>query len=116
MAAPIRIGTLDATEASDLVQALAARGLIGRPVGANGDRWVEVSEAREETHRLLADVTDAVATWLAEHERESIDVEVEGRLQHVSARADLRDALRARIRARARTEGSSSGGEAQPSG
>ena len=29
MAAPIRIGRLDATEASDLVHALAARGLIG---------------------------------------------------------------------------------------
>lgn len=116
MAAPIRIGTLDATEASDLVQALAARGLIGRPVGTEGDRWVEVSEAHEETRRLLADVTDAVAIWLAEHERESIDIEVEGRVQHVRARDDLRDALRARLRARARAEGSSSGEEAKPSG
>jgi hypothetical protein len=115
VSAPIRIGTLDATEASDLVHALAARGLIGRTVGTDGERWVEVSEAREETRRLLADVTDAVSTWLAEHERTSIDIEVEGQVVHVSARDDLRDVLRARLRIRARAEGSGSGGP-QPSG
>ena len=106
MAAPIRIGTLDATEASDLVHALAARGLIGRPVAAESQRWVEVSEAHEETSRLLADVTDAVSTWLGEHERSSIEVEVEGRVVRISARDDLRDVLRARLRVTARSEGS----------
>lgn len=106
MAAPIRIGMLDATEASDLVHALAARGLIGRPVAAESERWVEVCEAHEDTSRLLADVTDAVSTWLAEHERPAVDVEVEGRVLRVSARDDLRDVLRARLRVRARTEGS----------
>lgn len=106
MAAPIRIGTLDATEASDLVHALAARGLIGRPVTTESERWVEVCEVHEETNRLLADVTDAVSTWLAEHERSSIDVEVEGRVVRMSTRDDLRDVLRARLRVKARTEGS----------
>jgi hypothetical protein len=116
VAAPIRIGTLDATEASDLVQALAARGLIGRPVGAVGSRWVEVNEAREETHRLLHDVTEAVAIWLAENERPTLDIEVEGRVHHVSAQADLRDALRAQLRVKARTRGRGGGGAAPPSG
>lgn len=106
MAAPIRIGTLDATESSDLVHALAARGLIGRTVAAETERWVEVSEAHEETKRLLADVTDAVSTWLAEHERSTVDVEVEGRVVRVSARDDLRDVLRAQLRVTARSEGS----------
>lgn len=115
MSAPIRIGMLDATEASDLVHALAARGLIGREVGADGERWVEVSEAHEETRRLLADVTDAVSTWLAEHERVTVDIEVEGQVVHVSARDDLRDVLQARLRTRTRAEGSGSGGP-QPSG
>jgi hypothetical protein len=115
VAVPIRIGTLDATEANDLVHALAARGLIGRMVGTDGERWVEVSEAHEETRRLLADVTDAVSTWLTEHERQSVDIEVEGQVVHVSARDDLRDALRARLRIRARAEGTGGGG-AQPSG
>lgn len=114
MSAPIRIGTLDATEASDLVHALAARGLIGRAVGADGERWVEVSEPREETRRLLADVIDAVSTWLSEHERASVDIEVEGQVVHVRARDDLRDVLRARLRVSARTKGSGSGGP-QPS-
>jgi len=115
VSAPIRIGTLDATEASDLVHALAARGLIGRAVGAEGERWVEVSEAREETRRLLADVTNAVSTWLAEHERPAVDIEVEGQVVHVTARDDLRDALRARLRVKARAKGSGSGGP-PPSG
>jgi hypothetical protein len=115
VSAPIRIGTLDATEASDLVHALAARGLIGRTVPTDGERWVEVCDAHEETRRLLADVTDAVSIWLAERERARVDVEVEGRIVHVSARADLRDALRARLRVRARAEGHDSGGT-KPSG
>jgi hypothetical protein len=114
VAAPIRIGTLDATEASDLVHALAARGLIGRAVAADAERWVEVCEAREETKRLLADVTDAVSTWLAEHERSTIDVEVEGRVVRVSARDDLRDVLRARLRVTARAEGSERRGQQPP--
>lgn len=105
MSAPIRIGTLDATEASDLVHALAARGLIGRPVAAESERWVEVFEAHEETDRLLADVTDAVSTWLAERARAAVDIEVEGRVLRVGAPDDLRDVLRARLRGKTRIEG-----------
>ncbi len=110
MAVPIRIGTLDATEASDLVQALAARGLIGRPLGADGERWVEVHDAHEETRRLLTDVIEAVETWLAEHDRDAVDVSVEGRLHRVTVGDDLRDALRARIRAQAGTPDAGGGG------
>jgi hypothetical protein len=114
VAAPIRIATLDAIEASDLVHALAARGLIGRAVSVEAGRWVEVREPREETNRLLADVTDAVSTWLAERERPSVDVEVEGRVVSVTARDDLRDVLRARLRVTARTEGSEHGRQPPP--
>lgn len=115
MAAPIRIGTLAATEANDLVHALAARGLIGRLVVAESERWVEVCEAHEETSRLLADVTDAVSTWLAEHERTSVDVTVEGRVLRVNARDDLRAVLREQLRVRARAAGPGRG-EQQPPG
>jgi hypothetical protein len=95
---------LDATEASDLVQALAARGLIGRPQAAGGLRWVEVLEAHEDTDRLLADVAEAVATWLAERERHSLEVRVEDEVHEITAHADLREALRARVRSRTRRQ------------
>lgn len=107
MAPPIRIGALGATEASDLAQSLAARGLIGRPVSTGGASWVEVHETREETTRLLADLTEAVETWLAEHERlRSLEIRVEDKVTRVPSRGDLRDDLRERVRARARRNGS----------
>jgi hypothetical protein len=114
VAAPIRIGTLDAREASDLVQALAARGLIGRPVRERGSHWVEVHEAHEETRRLLADVTAAVETWLSDREERSLSIEVEGRIREIEAPGDLRDVLRERLRTRTRTRGSD--GRTQPPG
>jgi hypothetical protein len=114
VAAPIRIGMLDAREASDLVQALAARGLIGRPVGEVGRQWVEVHEAHEETRRLLSDVTNAVETWLSEREERSLSIEVEGRVRQIEGYGDLRDVLRRRLRARARAQGGDRG--TQPPG
>jgi hypothetical protein len=102
LAAPIRIGTLDASEASELVQALAARGLIGRQQAGSGPRWVEVLEAHEDTDRLLADVAEAVSTWLGERERPSLEIRVEGAVHTVTPEADLREVLRARIPARKR--------------
>jgi hypothetical protein len=104
LAAPIRIGRLDAAEASDLVHALAARGLIGRSIASGGARWVEVCEAREETRRLLADVTEAVETWLADRARASLEIRVEDRVEHVTVDQALREALRARITARRRQD------------
>lgn len=106
MAPPIRIGALDAAEASDLAQSLAARGLVGRRVSAGGSSWVEVHETREETRRLLADLVEAVETWLAEHERlPALEIHVEDTVTRVPSRGDLRDALRERVRARARGNG-----------
>ena len=98
MAAPIRVGGLDAEEAEDLVQALAARGLIGHPIEA-GKAWdVEVREAHEETERLFEDVRASLEVWLDEHGRPSAKVIVEGELHTIEARPGLDAALRRRVR------------------
>jgi hypothetical protein len=100
VAAPIRIGTLDAAEADDLVSALAVRGLVGRPVVANGERWVELHEAHEETERLLAEATAAVEAWLADRGRPAVELTVAGRTLTVRAHAGLNEALRTRLPSR----------------
>ena len=102
MAAPIRVGGLDAKEAEDLVQALAARGLIGHLVEAEGDRYVEVREAHEDTGRLLADVSASLDTWLVEHDRESVDVRVEDVSHTVAAGASIDADLTGQVRRSAR--------------
>ena len=96
MAEPIRIGTLDAPEATDLVEALAVRGLIGRTIVGGDGRWIEIHEHHEHTDRLLGEVTAAVETWLGEHDRESLEIRVGDRVQTVKAPSDIRDALRSR--------------------
>ena len=102
MAAPIRSGTLAAGEARDLVHSLAVRGLVGRLDTTGEHGWVEVRETHEDTDRLLAEVTDAVAAWLREHERPPLEIRVEGAVHEVAARSDLREELRAQVRERAR--------------
>jgi hypothetical protein len=102
MAAPIEIGALREAEAADLVHALAARGLIGKPERRHDAIWLEVHEAHEETERLLGEVTTAVAEWLADQERATLELRVGSRVETVAARGDLRDALRARASASAR--------------
>jgi hypothetical protein len=97
VAAPIRIGPLDAIEASDLAQALGARGLTGRTVVADDERWVVVQETHEQTERLVADVSHALETWLDDRDRSAVDVHVEGRVLSVGRHTDLREALRARV-------------------
>jgi hypothetical protein len=105
VAAPIRIGALDAIEASDLAQALGARGLTGQIVETEGVRWVVIEDSREETDRLLAEVAPAVMTWLDEHGRETIEVHVEARVLTLSPHADMRDLLRSRVPASGRRSG-----------
>jgi antitoxin (DNA-binding transcriptional repressor) of toxin-antitoxin stability system len=100
VAAPIRIGTLDAAEADDLVGALAVRGLVGRPVAADGERFVELHEAHEETDRLVAEVTAAVEAWLADRGRPAVELTVAGRAFPVQAAASLDEALRTRLPSR----------------
>ena len=96
MSAPVRIGRLDAEEAGDLVQALAARGLIGTASPAGRHRWVDVRDPHEETRRLLSDVVAAVETWLAEHDRRSLEVRVGTDVHRVLRPDTLPDALHAR--------------------
>jgi hypothetical protein len=101
VAAPIRIGTLDAVEAADLVDALAVRGLIGRSVEAGGHRWVELHETHEETERLVAEVSAAVADWLADRRRDEAEIRVGGRSIAVRSATDLDETLRDRLPSRA---------------
>lgn len=97
MAPPIRVGALDMTEARDLVEALAVRGLIATLEEGAGDILVELNEPHEETERLLADLTVALETWLADRGRSAIDVRVADRAIVVRAATDLDDALRSRL-------------------
>ncbi len=103
MAAPIRIGPLDATETSDLIRMLGARGLVGRRTSDGEPCWVEVLEAHERTDRLLAEVSEAVSAWLSDRGRPSLEIRVEDNVLRVEARDDdLSDVLRAQVRAKAR--------------
>jgi hypothetical protein len=95
VAAPIRVGGLDAEEAEDLVQALAARGLVAHLIRTRSDWHVEVREAHEETERLLADVRTALDLWVRERGRPAPDVTV-GEPDD-PAPDQLNDALKGRV-------------------
>jgi hypothetical protein len=74
MAESVRIEVDSRAQALDLSLALAVRGLNGSVV-SDGLRWlVEVRDAREETRRLLADVSEAVVGWLADRGYEYVTV------------------------------------------
>lgn len=105
MAAPIEIGALEETEAIDLVNALAARGLVGTPAERGSVTWVAVCDAHEDTERLLGDVAAAVASWLAERDRPPLELRVGSRVETVAGRRDIRDVLDARAAAKVRPGG-----------
>lgn len=105
MASPIEIGALQEAEAIDLVNALAARGLVGTPSRTGDATWVAVRDVHEETDRLLGEVAGAVADWLAERDRPTLELRVGSRVETVGAHADIRDALVSRAAAKVRPGG-----------
>jgi len=76
VAQPIRIRVADADEGSDLVDALAVRGLTGNLVRTNGALDVLIRYRWEETKRLTEDVVAALETWLEDRGRISVAVRV----------------------------------------
>ena len=105
MAPPIRIGTLAADEARDLVEALAVRGLIGRATEAADGWWVELHDPHEETERLVAEVTEAVQAWLVDRNRPSATISVAERWTTVEPGERIEETLRGRLpSARRRSE------------
>lgn len=97
MAPPIRIEWLDGGDAIDLVQALAVRGLVGKPVLEDGRHAIVVHDPHEELDRLVADLVEALGAWLADRGRASLDVRVEGKRRRVAPGAALTDALGRRL-------------------
>ncbi len=85
MATPIRIGPMRGRDALDLARALAVRGLIGQPVRTGRSYTVEVADSHEESDRLVAEVTGALAQWLADGGRRSVTLHVAG--SHRTVRA-----------------------------
>lgn len=85
MAAPIRIGPLPGREALDLAQALAVRGIAGRPVRASGRYEVEIHDSHEDEDRLVHDVVDALGQWLADRGRVEVGLRMAGSRQTVRA-------------------------------
>ena len=69
MAPPVRIEWLDGAEAIDLVQALAVRGLVGKPLAERKRQAVVVHDPHEEADRLV-DVVAALESWLADRGRD----------------------------------------------
>jgi hypothetical protein len=102
VATPVRVERLEQHEALDLAQALAVRGLVGRPVRSRGVGALEIHDAREDTQRLLTEVVEAVETWLADRQRDPVVISVGGRKRTVRARRDLSAALAARVPRRVR--------------
>ncbi len=97
MAPPIRVGPVDISEARDMVEALAVRGLIATVEETAGEILVELNEPHEETERLLGDLTVALETWLADRGRSAVDVHLGDRAIVVRAAADLDSTLRSRL-------------------
>ncbi|MCC6222089.1 MAG: hypothetical protein IT201_01190 [Thermoleophilia bacterium] len=85
MAAPIRIGPLPGPEALDLAQALAVRGITGRPIRATGRFEVVVHDSHEDPDRLVHDLVDALEEWLADRGRLEVGVRIAGSEQTVHA-------------------------------
>jgi hypothetical protein len=74
MAEPVRIEVENEAQALDLSLALAVRGLTGNVLFEHL-RWaVEVGQAREDSRRLLAEVSEAVVDWLCDRGYESATV------------------------------------------
>jgi hypothetical protein len=100
MAPPIRVEGLASREAVDLVQALAVRGIVGKPLYAGEGYAVVVHDPHEDEQRLLAEVLHALEGWLADRRREPLEVRVGARTQTVRGGSDLASALRDEARAR----------------
>lgn len=97
MAPPLRIEWLDGADAIDLVQALAVRGLVGKPLRKGDRHAVVVHDPHEDTDRLLAELVAALESWLADRGGESLRLTVGDRTRTVSARPDLPGALHGRV-------------------
>jgi hypothetical protein len=97
VARPIRVGVLDAAEASDLVEALAVRGLTATSAARGGGHWVELHELHEETERLLVEVTEAVEAWRADRGRPPLQIQVGEQTRAVGSGERLDDALRSQL-------------------
>jgi hypothetical protein len=100
---PIRIEWLEGSEAVDLVQALAVRGLVGKRARRRTRHAVLIYHPHEDTERLLPDVIDALQDWLADRGRETIEVRVGADRRSIRAR-ELPGALRARVPGSTNTE------------
>jgi hypothetical protein len=97
VAPPVRIEWLDGAEAIDLVQALAVRGLVGKPLRKGKRHAVVVHDPHEEADRLVAELVAALESWLADRGRESIQVTLDDSSRTISAPPDLPNALRGRL-------------------
>jgi hypothetical protein len=76
MADVIRILALDEDEAHDLSDALARHGLSGGPRHI-GEKWeVDLALRYEKTSTLVADVVQALETWLDDHRRAAVRLRV----------------------------------------
>jgi hypothetical protein len=97
MAPPVRIEWLDGADAIDLVQALAVRGLVGKPLRRGNRHAVVVHDPHEDADRLVAELVAALESWLADRGGESLRLTLGDRSRTVSAPADLPGTLHGRI-------------------
>jgi hypothetical protein len=104
VAPPIRIEWLESREAIDLAEALAVRGIVGRPVRSTEGHAVVVHDPRERVDRLVDEIVAALESWLADRGRGPVSVRVGTRVHDVAAREALPGALMERARARRAVE------------
>jgi len=95
LAETIRILSLSEHDARDLSDALARRGLNGAPVRLEGGWEVDLVEKREETGRLLDDLTAALVTWLDDRRRTAVALRVGTRGYMFDSHSGLADDERA---------------------
>lgn len=73
---PVRVAMARPVDAGGLIGALAAHGLSGELVDADGLLEIEVQSEPGEGERLAAEVADALEAWLLERELPFIPLRV----------------------------------------
>jgi hypothetical protein len=105
VAFPIAVEVRRESHAQALIQALAARGLVGK-LGKEGSRLaVTIMDRHGTTDRLLADVLSVVTAWRREHLLPAVPVRLGETRYWISGGGDV-----ARMLSEARTPGATSPG------
>ena len=102
VATPVRVERLESSDAEDLAQALAVRGLVGHVISSRGGATLEIRDEREDTERLIAEVIGALQAWLVDRHHDPLEISAGSERRVVGPEGELPAALAARVRRKTR--------------